>query len=96
MWRNDIDKELLKQYDDDDLNKNIKVIIEKQENSLKEYYICYVFLHENGEIYFNLNDNLLKINEINRFMFLKDLTELKTYNNYKKNNYEICKPQWIG
>ena len=95
MWRNDIDKELLKQYDDD-LNKNIKVIIEKQENSFKEYYICYVFLHENGEIYFNLNDNLLKINEINRFMFLKDLAELKTYNNYKKNNYEICKPQWIG
>lgn len=83
MWRNNIDKELLKQYDDD-LNKNIKVIIEVQENSLKEYYICYVFLHENDEIYFNLNDNLLKINEINRFMLLKDLIEQKTYNNYKK------------
>ena len=76
MWRNKIDKELLKQYTDN-LNKRIKVIVEIQEYSFKEYYICEVFLYENDKIYFNLNDNWLEIDEINRFIFLKDLAEIK-------------------
>ena len=75
MWRNEIDKELLKQYTDD-LSERIKVIIEIQEYSFKEYYICEVFLCGNDKIYFNLWDNWLKIEEINRFMFLKDLVEI--------------------
>lgn len=75
MWRNEIDKELLKQYTDD-LSERIKVIIEIQEYSFKEYYICEVFLGGNDKIYFNLWDNWLKIEEINRFIFLKDLAEI--------------------